>query len=58
MVGSNNTHIVEKNDSARANFKFFYKSKIRFFGVNNTTSTTTLLLCSLYLSFQYSRMQF
>ena len=34
MVGSNNTHIVEKKfDSARANFKFFYKSKISFFGV-------------------------
>ena len=27
MVGSNNTHIVEKKfDSARANFKFFYKN--------------------------------
>ena len=54
MVGSNNTHIVEKNDSARANFKFFYKSKIRFFGVNNTTTVVLQRYFYVHCTYRFS----
>ena len=47
MVGSNNTHIVEKKfDSARANFKFFYKSK-------NTNKSVFLVSTTLLQRYFY-----
>jgi hypothetical protein len=49
MVGSKNTHIVEKNlptPSARANFKFFYKSK-------NTNKSVFLVSTTLLQRYFY-----